>query len=508
MGNGKRLFRAAVAGLWLVLSAGATGTAGAQNLRIGLAEDPDVLDPSQARTFVGRIVFAALCDKLVDISPDLQIVPQLATEWHWVDDNKGLVMTLRRGVLFHDGETLDAAAVKYSIERHLTMPESVRKSEIGAVKAVEIVDDHTVKFVLSAPFAPLLAQLSDRAGMIVAPAAAKTAGANFGAHPVCAGPFKFVERVAQDRIVVERFPDYWDKDKIKLDRITFLPIVDSTVKLANLQSGALDIIERIAATDVDTVKKDDRLRFASITGLGYVGITINLAHGDKAKNPLGQDARVRQAFEASIDREALNQVVFNGLFTPGNQWVPPDTPYYVKELPVPPRDLARAKRLLAEANAPHPSFTMMVPNTPELLQAAQVIQAMTAEAGFDVKIQSTEFASALQLGNNGDFEAFQIGWSGRTDPDGNIYNFVACHSALNDPRYCNATVDRELDAARLVEAPAERLAHYKVAAEQLLKDLPIVYLWHPKWLWAMSTKLQGFTPYPDALIRPQGLTLR
>ena len=302
------------------------GAASAQTLRIGLADDPDILDPTLARTYVGRIVFAALCDKLVDIGPELEIVPQLATEWQWTDGNKGLVLKLRSGVKFQDGEPFDAAAVKFNIERHLTMPGSNRKSEISAVTGVEIVDDHTVKLVLSAPFAPLLAQLTDRAGMMVSPKAARAAGENFGSHPVCAGPFKFVERVAQDRIVLERFADYWDKDNIKLDRIVYLPIPDSTVRLANLRSGGLDLIERVAAADLDTVRKDTRLKLATITGLGYTGITINLANGERSKTPLGQDARVRQALELSIDRDALNQVVFNGEFQPGNQWVPPSNP--------------------------------------------------------------------------------------------------------------------------------------------------------------------------------------
>ena len=210
---------------------------------------------------------------------------------------------------------------------------------------VDIVDDHTVKLVLSAPFAPLLAQLTDRAGMMVSPKAAQAAGENFGNHPVCAGPFKFVERVAQDRIVLERFADYWDKDKIKLERITYLPIPDSTVRLANLQSGGLDLIERVAAADLDIVRKDGRLKLATTTGLGYFGITLNLANGERSKTPLGQDARVREALELSIDRSAINQVVFNGEFQPGNQWVPPTNPYYVKELPIPARDVAQGQGL-------------------------------------------------------------------------------------------------------------------------------------------------------------------
>jgi peptide/nickel transport system substrate-binding protein len=500
-----------LAGLGLVFSAvlAAAPAQTPQTLRIGLAEDPDLLDPTMARTYVGRIVFASLCDKLVDISPELDIVPQLATEWQWVDGNKGLVMKIRPGVKFHDGEPLDAAAVKFSLERHLSLPGSNRKAEISAVTAIEIVDDHTVKLVLSAPFAPLLAQLSDRAGMIVSPKAAK-AGGEFSSHPVCAGPYKFTERVAQDRIVLDRFADYWNKSAIHFDRIVFLPITDATVRLANVQSGGLDLIERVAATDVDTVKKDARLKFADITGLGYTGITTNLDNGPRAKNPLGQDARVRQALELSIDRAALNQVVFNGLFQPGNQWQPPSNPYYVKSLPIAARDIAKAKQLLAAANAPHPSVALMVPTNPELLQAAQVIQSMAAESGFDIKIQATEFASSLDLASKGDFEAYLIGWSGRTDPDGNIYNFVSCKAppALNSPHYCNQDVDRELEAARQAADPAERLPHYAKAAERVLADRPLTYLWHGKYLYAMTAKLAGFTPYPDGLIRPQGIKMQ
>ena len=486
------------------------GAAAAQTLRIGLADDPDILDPTQARTFSGRIVFAALCDKLFDIGPELEIVPQLATGWEWTDDNKGLIVRVRSGVKFHDGEPFNAAAVKFSIERHLTMPGSNRKAEISAVSGVEVIDDRTVKLVLSAPYAPLLAQLTDRAGMVVSPKAAQAAGETFGSHPVCAGPFKFVERVAQDRIVVERFADYWDNDKIKLDRIVYLPIPDSTVRLANLQSGGLDMIERVAATDLEAVRKDRRLKLLGITGLGYTGITINLANGERSRTPLGQDARVRQALELSIDRAALNQVVFNGEFQPGNQWVPPTNPYYVKELPIPTRDIAKAKALLAAAGAANPVVELMAVNNPEFLQAAQVIQAMAKESGFDIRIKATEFASSLELAVKGDFEAYQIGWSGRTDLDGNIYNFVSCKAppALNTGRYCNQDVDRELDAARTVGAPDERLAHYRNVAKHTIEDLPIIYLWHNKWLWAFSTKLSGFAPSPDGLIRPQGLQLK
>src|SRR5438067_12806424 len=188
----------------LTLAAAAT-VANAQTLRIGLAEDPDVLDPSMARAFVGRIVVAGLCDKLFDLDEKLNIVPQLATGSQWSPDNKALTLKLRSGVTFHDGEKFDAAAVKYNLERHKNMKGSSRRSELAPVTSVEVVDPLTVRLNLSAPFAPLLTVPTDRAGLMMSPKAAEAAGEKFGAKPVCSGPFRFVERVAQDRIVLERF---------------------------------------------------------------------------------------------------------------------------------------------------------------------------------------------------------------------------------------------------------------------------------------------------------------
>jgi peptide/nickel transport system substrate-binding protein len=167
--------------------------ASAQQLRIGLNSDPDALDPTTSRTVAGRVVFTAMCDKLIDIDANLELVPQLATAWTWSEDGKALTLSLRPGVKFHDGEAFDAAAVKYTIERGLTLPGSTRKSELGPVTGVEIVDKLTARIVLSAPFAPLTAQLADRAGMVVSPKAASASGDDFSRHPVCTGPYQFVE---------------------------------------------------------------------------------------------------------------------------------------------------------------------------------------------------------------------------------------------------------------------------------------------------------------------------
>ena len=480
--------------------------AAAQTLRIGLAEDPDVLDPTLARTFVGRIVFAALCDKLFDIDEKLAIVPQLATSYEWSADSKSLTLKLRTGVTFHDGEKLDAAAVKFNLERHKTMAGSNRRGELAPVASVDVVDPATVRLNLNAPFSPLLAQLADRAGMMVSPKAAQAAGDKFGAKPVCSGPFQFVERIAQDRIVLERYPNYWNKGQIHIERIVYLPIVDPTVRLANLKSGQLDFIERLASSDVPSLRTDSRFRIAKITEIGYQGITINIGKSELAqKHALGRDPRVREAFELALDRDGIVQVVMEGEAVAGNQWVAPGNPFYAKSLPVPKRDVARAKQLLQQAGVPNPSVTLMTATTGDAQKIAQVVQSMVKEAGFDVKIQSTEFATSLDLADKGQFEAYVLAWSGRADPDGNIFSFDACKQPLNYAGYCKPEVDELLTRARTERELAQRVKLYEQVAAHALKDRPIVYLYHRNWLWAHTTKLSGLRTVPDGLVRVQGL---
>ncbi len=504
----KSSWRRALASLGLALAL-AAGAHAQTTLRIGLAEDPDVLDPTLARSFVGRIVFSALCDKLFDIDEKLAIVPQLAQSYQWAPDNKALTIRLRPGVTFHDGEKLDAAAVKYSLERHKTMPGSNRRGELAPLASVDVVDPMTVRLNLSAPFSPLLAQLADRAGMIVSPKAAQAEGDKFGAHPVCAGPYKFVERIAQDRIVLERYANYWNKDAVHIDRIVYLPIPDSTVRLANLRSGQLDFIERVAPSDVAHLKGDARFKLTKITEIGYQGITINVGKSERAtQNPLGRDPRVREAFELALDRDGIVQVVMDGEADVGNQWVAPTNPFYAKNVPIPKRNVERAKALLKEAGVANPSFTLMTPTTADAQRIAQVVQAMAREAGFDVKIQSTEFATSLDQADKGQFDAYVLAWSGRADPDGNIFSFDACKQPLNYAGYCKPDVDELLKRSRTTLDTNERRTLYADLAAVVLKDRPIVYLYHRHWLWAYTNKLDGLRPIPDGLVRVTGVRFK
>jgi peptide/nickel transport system substrate-binding protein len=498
--------RIVLAAALFLFSAGAHAQS---NLRIGLGDDGDALDPTLSRFYTTRIVFASICDKLFDIDDKGNIVPQLALGSETSADGKTVTMKLRPGVKFHDGEPFDAAAAKYSLDRHLTMKGSFRRSEISVVDSVDVVDPLTIKLNLKAPFAPLLAQLTDRAGMMMAPKATEAAGDKFALHPVCAGPYKFVERIAQDHITVEKFADYWNKDQVFIDKITYVPIVDSSIRLANLKSGSLDMAERILATDIKDVRANPKLKLTKATSLGWVGLLINMNNGPKSNNPLGKDLRVRQAFELALDRDAINQVIFNGEFVPGNQWVNPDSPFYQKGFPVPKRDVAKAKALMQEAGIKTPlAIDFMVTSGPETQALGEVVQAMAAEAGFDLKIRITEAATAQKQAEDGEYQLYMNNWSGRIDPDGNTVLYQTCNGPMNMGKYCDKEVDALHEQARTTNDFAARKATYEKLTAKFLQNGWIIYLFHPQYLIASTDKVEGFKPMPDGLIRVVGVKLK
>lgn len=478
-----------------------------QTLRIGLREDPDLLDPTLGSSYVGRIVFAGLCDKLFDITPDLHIVPQLATGYDYKDPTH-LILHMRPNVMFQDGEPVDAEAVRYTLMRELNAKGSMRRGEVNSISAITVIDPLTVELELKQPSSPLIAQFTDRAGMILPPKVVEQEQEKFGLKPVCSGPFRFVQRVQQDRIELERFPGYWNSAAIHLEKVIYLPQPNAAVRLANLQAGALDLVEQILPSDVPAVQRDPKLKLAVDDSLAYEGITFNTGNGPDADTVVGKSALVRRAFELAIDRTALISVVYNGMFTPTAQANPPSSPFYDPTLVPPKRDVAAAKALLKQAGVTLPvPVTLTIQNNSDIQQAGQVIQAMANEAGFDVKLQTMEFASSLQAGYAGHFQAYLIGWSGRSDPDGNMWQFLHATGTFNYGHYDNPDVNKWLDDARLVTDIATRNADYHKVWMQERADMPLVYLWVPKNIVGMRKEVEGFTQVPDGIIRLQGVRL-
>jgi peptide/nickel transport system substrate-binding protein len=505
----RRMLLTTLATILALLAPTAVRPAAAQDkiLHVGLREDPDLLDPTLGSSYVGRIVFAGLCDKLFDIDSKLNIIPQLATAWEWTDPTH-LLIHLRDGVRFQDGEKFDAESVKFKLTRDLTAKGSMRRGEVSAIDAIEVLDPLTVRLALKAPASQLLAQLTDRAGIMISPKAAQAAGDQFGTHPVCAGPFSFDQRVAQDRIVLRRFPGYWDAGRIHFDQVVYTPNPNAAVRLANLQAGALDLVEYILPTDVQAVQRDPKLAIAVTDSLSYTGIAINTDNGHAAETAIGRNALVRQAFELGLDRTALIQVVYNGMYAATAQANPATSPYYDSNVVAPPRDPAKALALLKQAGVPIPvPVTLTITNGSDIQQAGEVIQAMEKDAGFDVKLKAMEFASSLQAAYAGDFQAYLIGWSGRADPDGNMWQMLHAGGTFNYGHYSNQDMDEALDSARTVADVTARRGYYAKVWARERADLPLIYLWTGKNVVGMKKSLTGFVPVPDGLIRLQDVTL-
>jgi peptide/nickel transport system substrate-binding protein len=479
-------------------------------LTVALAEEPDALDPTLARTFVGRIVFANMCESLYSTNEDLEVVPQLAAELPQVSED-GLTVTipLREDVTFNDGTPFDAEAVKTTLERHQELTGSARTAELAPLENVEAVDQTTVELTLAEPFAPLPAILADRAGMIMSPTQLEKLGEDFADEPVCVGPFEFVERRAGDAIVLQKAEEYYDADQVNLDDVTFSIIEQGPVRAANLRSGEVDVAERLDTTSLQEIEADTGLKLRKATSIGYQGITINIGNTAGINKPFGQrqapiaeDPRVREAFELALDREAINEVVYNGRFQPDCSPLSPASPFQPEDLECPEQDIDRARELLKEAGVQTPvPVSLMLSTDPVTLRLGQVLQEMVKEAGFDLKVEPTEFVTSLDLADQGKFDTFQIGWSGRIDPDGNIFDFHHSEGALNYSGASDPEIDQLLEEARTVTDTEERKQLYAEALDLIQKRRNIIYLYHENLFTGTKADVVGMEFYGDGLLR-------
>ena len=476
-------------------------------LRFGLEFDPDVLDPARSGSYTDRIVFASMCDQLIDVDAKLNFVPQLATAWEWSPDNLALTLHLRP---MYNSRT----ARRWTRPRFgelQTQPSRARKPAQTRVAAGRGCRCDRPADRAYPPLRPLCAAAVAAGQPARDDAFARASWARpdaIIAHPVCAGPFRFTQRIAQDRIVLDRFPGYWNAAAIDLDRIVFQLIVDTTVRLVNLQSGALDIVNRLGPTDVAAVHCE---RTAAPGHLAVDWLSAHLVqHRPPPGNdsPLARDPRVREAFEKSIDRGVINQVVMDGQFIPSNQTEPPGSRYWDPDYPVPPRDVEGAKALLRAAGTPHVAFTLLVANDPVNGQIGQVIQSMAAEAGFDVSVRQVESTAGLAQERAGDYQAAMVIWSGRPDPDQNISIWMGCTAFLNWGQYCNKSLDALFVRGASITDPAQRVPVYHEIQDIAQRDRSHLVLFHFKWLWGMSDKVDGFVPMPDGITRPTGLRLK
>src|SRR6267378_3158983 len=490
-------------------AAAAKGSYGG-SITFALENDVSNLDPMLSSLFVDRNLHYAMYDSLVRVTPKGEIIPWLAEKWETSTDGKSVTFTLRTDVKFHDGTTFDAESVKWNIERYKTTTGSQRTGDLSSIDTVTVVDAKTVKFNLKAAFAPLLGALVDRAGMMVSKAVVQAMGADFTLKPFKAGtgPFILTEVVKSDHYTFEKNPNWWGKDvdgsKLPyLDKIIARPIVDSDVRLTNLRTGNVQVINGPAGKDVPAIKADTSLNYQDVGSFSWDSLIPNETAGF-----IFNEKRYVKAVAMAIDRdELLQKGPAQGVGLAG--WGPISPAHFAFDpnfKPWPKADPDGAKKLVAEVGKGPLKFELLVQSgSAATLQQAQLIQSQLAKADIVADIKTQLFNDIVTLQQAKKHTGMtNVGWSGRLDPDGNTYDFVVAGKPNNDSGYTNAKVDDLMNQQRAESDPAKRKALLQQAQQIYVVDDPArVWLGFGVSPIVTVKNLLGFTAYPDRIPRFQ-----
>jgi peptide/nickel transport system substrate-binding protein len=463
---------------------------------IALESELHTLDPMNSSLLVEREVFYNMYDSLFTIDPSLKIHPGLVTTWD-TSDPLNYKFTLQTGVKYHDGTPFNAASVKANIERYKTATGSLRKSDLASVNSVEVVDDSHVIFHLKKADATLLATLVDRAGMMLSMDAVAKGGANFSLAPVGAGtgPFEFVEWQRNDHLTLKKNPSYWKSGVPYLDGITYRAIPDVNAILSALKTGDIDIARVIAAKDVSGIKADSSFTYRDTPAIGFNGFELNTGA------PPFNDPAKRKAVATAIDRYAILKNIEFNIGVVGYGPIPPSSwAFDSSEKIYDHADAAKAKSIATGF-----TFTYKTTSDPVLQQLAQLMQSELAAAGITMQIQTEEFATEVQECEQHQFQACGLNWSGRIDPDGNMYAWWHTGGSFNDSQYSNPQVDAWLDDARATSDQSKRKQDYDNAQKQIVADAPYVFTFFGVSPQISDTKIHNFTLYPDLMIRMAGV---
>ncbi|GAA1082498.1 ABC transporter substrate-binding protein [Tsukamurella spumae] len=479
-------------------------------LSMALSSEPDKLDPATSTSLYTRYVAASMCEKLYDLAPDGTIVPQLATALPAISPD-GLTVTIpvRTDARFADGTALDAEAVRVTLDRNLTLPGSARKSELGPIDTVTVADPATVRITLKRPFAPLTAALADRAGMIVSPTRLKDPRP-FAESPVCVGAFKFERRIPQTSIRLVRDPLYYAAREVHLSEIVYRIMSDANIRAANLRSGSVQVADTISPQDADALQREKGITLLQSASLGYQGITFNIGNADgvgkpvrQRETPIARDARVRRAFQMTLDRAAMVNSVFNNWHEAACSAISPASPYATPASNAcPPYDPAAARKILIDAGYTLPvRVELSVATSPDSQRYAQAVQASARAGGFDVAVRPVEYSTLLDVQARGTFDAVLLGWSGRVDPDANLAAFLASGAVRNYSGYSDPEVDRLLTDAARTNDQGERARLYGLVTTKVHEDVPIVYGYRMRNLTAYVSDVAGVRTYADGVVR-------
>jgi peptide/nickel transport system substrate-binding protein len=459
------------------------------SLVVGMAVEPPGLDPTiAAPVAIREVTWVNLYEGLVRIDRAGKVQPLLAKSWEVSPDGLTYTFRLQSGVKFHDGSAFDSADVKFAFDRARDPKSTNAQKQIFApIDAIETPDPQTVVIRLKQPSGNFLYYLGWGDAVIVAP---ETAEAN-KATPVGTGPFRFKAWNRGDRVELVRNPDYWNKDRIKLDSVTFRFINDPQAQVAALRAGDVDAFPNIGAPELFAELKKDA-RFTAIAGNTEGEIVAGM---NNAKKPF-DDPRVRRALMHAIDRKTLIEGAYSGFGQPIGSHFSPNHPAFADSTGTVPFDQAKAKALLKEAGHGNGlSITIKSPQMAYASRSAELIAAMLSEVGVELKIVPTEFPAKWieEVFRNKDYDMTIVAHAEPLDID--IY--------ARDNYYFNYKGDRlkaVLAEAGRIADEKERFAKYAEAQKILAEDVPALFLFQLPKLGVWNAKLKGMwenTPIPS-----------
>ncbi|MEN3141647.1 ABC transporter substrate-binding protein [Ochrobactrum sp. WV_118_8] len=483
-------------------------------------DDVSTLDPAIGYDWQNWSMIKSLFDGLMDYEPGTtNLRNEIAEDYTISDDGKTFTFKLRKGVKFHNGRELNADDVKYSIERVVNPKtqspgagffgsivgfEDASAGKAEALSGITVVDPYTIKFELSRPDATFLHVLALNFAHIVPKEEVEKYGADFGKHPVGSGAFKMTEWTLGQRIVFERFKDYYNPSLPKLDQITFEVGQEPVVALLRLQNGEVDIPgDGIPPAKFIEVTKDPKFKDLIIQGgqlhTGYVTMNVKIKPFDNVK--------VRQAVNMAINKDRIVRII-NGRAVPANQPLPPSMPGYAKDYKGYPYDPEKAKALLAEAGVADGFETeLFVANTDPQPRIAQAIQQDLAAIGIKASIKSLAQANVIAAGGEPDGAPMVwsggMGWIADFPDPSNFYGpILGCSGAVqggwNWSWYCNAELDKKAQEADAIVDPArkeEREAMWRDIYLKIMDDAPWAPIFNEERFSVRSERLGG----PDAI---------
>jgi peptide/nickel transport system substrate-binding protein len=490
----------------------------AQTVTLTDDEEPDTLDPQKTSTAVAGLLLRYAGDTLLTKDLDGAYADGLAESWEASDDGLTWTFTLKEGVLFHDGTSMDAAAVRASIERAID-PDTqspIAGSLFEPVEEIEVVDDRTLSLTLDRPFSPFLDNLTDPRGAIVSVAAADAAGADFGRAPVLTGPWRVSEWISGDRIVLERNADYaWgpsytEGDAPAIEQIVYRPIPESATQVAAFEAGEVQIIQTFPPTDVERFQDDDRFELASFLRKG-VGLFMEF---NTTAEPFTDEA-VRTAMNHAIDPSVIVNVALRGLGQEAHGVLPPSIWGYWDGMPEYDQayDPERAMELFEEAGWTRSgdgplskdgepfAFTLFTAPIDTWTRSAQIVQGQLAELGIAMEIQTFEFGTLLERLRAAEHQADFMGYT-YTNPDIVHLWFHSSNigSGLAHSHFPSDELDALIEASRTETDPDERLETY-AEIQRFISDRA---LWVPLWIndnyIAVDAGLEGAVVHPDGFL--------